>query len=62
MSSTIYTPEQVAEAVPFISTLKSAQQDKQFFAKAIAEAFINGMNAQEYLTAQLQRESIEKSA
>ena len=62
MNSTIYTFEQVTEGGHFYDIVESAQPDKQFFAKAIAEAFINGMNAQEHLTAQLQRESIEKTA
>lgn len=52
MNSTFYTPEQAAEAVPFISVLEDARPDKRLFAKAIAEAFINGMTTQERLTAQ----------
>lgn len=52
MNNTAYTPEQVAEAAPFVFVLRDAQPDKRLFAKVIAEAFINGMNTQERLTAQ----------
>lgn len=49
MGRKIHTPEFVAEAVPLISVLKSAQPSKQAIAAAIAEAFINGMNVQAQL-------------
>lgn len=52
MNNAKYTPELVAEAVPLVLALKDAKPNKKAIASAIAEAFINGMQTQERLTAQ----------
>lgn len=52
MNSTAYTPEVMAQTGRIYDRLEQMPPDKRVFAKAIAEAFINGMQAQELLTAQ----------
>lgn len=52
MNNVAYTLDQVTEGGRFYEVVEGAQPDKRLFAKAIAEAFINGMTTQERLTAQ----------
>lgn len=51
MTEPKYTAQQAAEGVLFYDTLKSVPEDKQDIVAMMAEAFINGMNAQEQLAA-----------
>ena len=51
MTEPKYTAQQAAEGVLFYDTLKSVPEDKQDIVAMMAEAFINGMNMQERLTA-----------
>lgn len=51
MAEQKYTAQQAAEGVLFYSILKSVPEDKQDIVALMAEAFINGMNAQEQLAA-----------
>lgn len=51
MTEPRYTAQQAAEGVLFYDTLKSVPEDKQDIVAMMAEAFINGMNAQEQLAA-----------
>lgn len=51
MTEPRYTAQQAAEGVLFYDTLKSVPEDKQDIVALMAEAFINGMNAQEQLAA-----------
>lgn len=51
MAEQNYTAQQVAEGTFFYDILKSVPADKQDIAALVAESFINGMNAQERLTA-----------
>lgn len=55
MAEQKYTAQQAAEGVLFYDTLKSVPEDKQGIVALMAEAFINGMNAQEQLTAKAQQ-------
>ena len=51
MTEPKYSAQQAAEGVLFYDTLKSVPEDKQDIVAMMAEAFINGMNMQERLTA-----------
>lgn len=55
MTEPRYTAQQAAEGVLFYDTLKSVPEDKQDIVAMMAEAFINGMNAQEQLAAKAQQ-------
>lgn len=55
MTEPRYTAQQAAEGVLFYDTLKSVPEDKQDIVAMMAEAFINGMNAQEQLAAKLRQ-------
>lgn len=54
MNTDSYT-KMVEDGRDIISVLNSAPEDKRFLVTAIAEAFINGMIAQERLTGQAER-------
>lgn len=49
MEQTKYTPEEVKEANAFLQILDGVSQDKRFILALVADAFINGMNAQEQM-------------
>ena len=55
MTEPRYTAQQAADGVLFYDTLKSVPEDKQDIVAMMAEAFINGMNAQEQLAAKLRQ-------
>ena len=55
MTEPRYTAQQAAEGVLFYDTLKSVPEDKQDIVALMAEAFINGMSAQEQLAAKLRQ-------
>ncbi|MDE6260382.1 MAG: hypothetical protein K2M42_05900 [Oscillospiraceae bacterium] len=57
MTDQKYTAQQVAEGAFFYNTLKSVPEDKQGIVALMAEAFINGMNAQERLVAKMRQEA-----
>lgn len=49
MEQAKYTPEEVKEANAFLQILDGVSQDKRFILALVADAFINGMNAQEQM-------------
>ena len=51
MNSTTYTPEQRSDIAALYAAVRSNPPDKQTIIKVMANTFINGMVAQERLTA-----------
>lgn len=51
MNSTTYTPEQRSDIAALYAAVRSNPPDKQTIIKVMANTFINGMTAQERLTA-----------
>lgn len=51
MQETRYTVQEAAEGERFYNILRCVPEDKQDLVALMAEAFINGMNAQEQLAA-----------
>ena len=51
MEQAKYTSKEIKEANAFLQILDGVPQNKRFILALVADAFINGMNAQEQLTA-----------